>query len=260
MNDPHVEKLYYRFSSEDPTDMYDKAIPMVAKYESFDIEMKEGVLTAIPHAHYPDIESAKIAFETLIRSWEAVAFLSPGRYRIHFRFDRADVIDRNPTPGVISIHVNSAISLSSAMNVTVSRSMSKYPEPDMKFVASDLTEELIYRLKQYKDGRETLPQVAYYVLERLEHHFVKDGEKNVRDKLGQILRVDKAILKQIGNFSNKTDSRIGRHASNQDALISGKELAWLEEAVFQLVKRAGEIGNVKLTDLPQIEMKDLPEI
>jgi hypothetical protein len=97
-------------------------------------------------------------------------------------------------------------------------------------------------------------------LEKLEHHFVKVGEKNVRDKLGQILRVDKAVLKQIGNLSNKTDSRIGRHASNQDASISGKELVWLEEAIFRLVKRAGEIADTKSTDFPQIEMSDLPEI
>src|SRR5687767_14998213 len=104
MNDPHVAKLYYRFISEDPTVLFENAQPLTITLGSFDVEIKDGVLVAGPQEHYSDEESAKAAFEPFLHSWESASFLSPSKFRIRFKFDHADVVDRNPTPGRITLY------------------------------------------------------------------------------------------------------------------------------------------------------------
>ncbi len=66
MNDPHVEKLYYRFVSEDSDDRFEKAQPLTTTLGSFDIELREGLLIASPQAHYADEESARATFEPIV--------------------------------------------------------------------------------------------------------------------------------------------------------------------------------------------------
>src|SRR5215208_6033168 len=104
MNDPHVKKLYYRFISEDPTVLFENAQPLTLTLGSFEVEIKDSVLVAIPHEHYSDEDSAKAAFEPFLHSWESSSFLSSSKFRIRFKFDQADVIDRNPTPGRVTLY------------------------------------------------------------------------------------------------------------------------------------------------------------
>jgi hypothetical protein len=258
MNDPHVEKLYYRFISEDPNIRFEKAEPLQISVGSFDVEIQDSLLVAVPRDHFPNEESAKAAFEPILHSWESSVFLGPRKFRIRFKFDKADVVDRNQTPGRTTLYAHTAGSLESAGTITAILYSSKYPEPDLNFAASPLTDELIFRLQQYKDGRQTLPHVAYYILERLEKEFAGTKAKR-RKELARILNIDDDVLDKMGHFSNKPDARIGRHASSIDAPLSNKELNWLEEAVFRLVKRAGEISfGSKI--LPIIKMSDFPKL
>jgi hypothetical protein len=258
MNDPHVEKLYYRFISENPTVLFENAQPLTISLGSFDVEIKDSVLVAIPQEHYSDEERAKEAFEPLLHSWESSSFLSTSKFRIRFKFDQSNVIDRNPTPGKVTLYATGITSTLTFGTPTLTLRVSKYPEPDLNFVASPLTDELIFRLKQYKDGRQTLPHVAYYILERLEKEFGGTKAKR-RKELSKILNIDDDVLDKIGRFSNKPDARIGRHASSIDAPLSNNELNWLDQAVFRLVKRAGEINSGSKI-LPAINMSDFPKL
>ena len=253
MNDPHVANLFYRFISEDPSVLFDKAQPLTLNLGSFEVEIKDGGLVATPQEHYSDEESAKAAFEPFLHAWESTAFLRPSKYRIRFKFDHADVIDRNPTPGQVTLYARGIVSTATMGTPVITLHVSKYPEPDPNFVASLLTDELIFRLQQYKDGRQTLPHVGYYILERLEQEIA--GGK--RKQLAKILNVDFDVLDKIGRFSNKPDARIGRHASSTNDPLSDNEVNWLEEAIFRLVRRAGEINSGSQT-LPFITMSDLP--
>ncbi len=259
MNDPNFEKVYYHFITEKFTDKFDRASPLQMTQGDFEIELDKGMLTVTPLKHFPDVESAKAAIEPMLRSWESSTFLSHSRFRIHFRFHQADVIDRNPTPDNTTINVHSAQSVFVAGTVTVTREMNCYPAPSKSFVSSQLTDELIYRLQQYIDGREPLPTVAYYVLERLERVFVPDKVNDTRKELGKILNVEFKVLDNLGKISNKHDSIIGRHAGLKPNPITQMELGWLDEVVFRLVERVGEI-NASPISLPTIGMRDFSSL
>jgi hypothetical protein len=258
MNDPHVEKLYYRFKSEDPNVLFVNAQLLTVSFDSFDVEIKEDQLTAIPLEHYTDEASARASFEPLLRSWESSAFLSAARLRIRFTFEQADIVDRQPTPGNITISLRSISSTVSFGTPTFTVSRNSYPEPDKNFAASALTDELITRLQLYRDGKQTLPHVAYYILEKLEEELV-GSKPNKRKVLGKILSIHYDVLKNIGDISNKSDANIGRHASQLNIPLTSKELNWLEVAIFRLVKRVGEINNGS-NRLPLIQMTDLPDL
>ena len=258
MNDPHVEKLYYRFISENPGDSFEKAQPLTITLGSFSVEIHDGQLVATPKDHYPGEESAKVEFEPILHSWESSAFLSPIKLRIRFKFDHADVIDRNPTPGLVSLHVHGVETIFTLGTPTLTVVHNLYPSPDTGFVASSLTDELIYRLQQYKDGRQTLPHVAYYILDKLEQEF-GEGKKGKRTEAAKVLNVNYAVLDKFGNYSNKPDVRIGRHASRHDIPLTREELVWLEEVAFRLVRRVGEI-NAGTTPLSPIGMDSFPPI
>lgn len=264
MNDPHVEKLYYRFISESPEDNFEKAQPLAITLGSFDVEIRDGRLCAIPQDHFPDEESAKTAFEPLLRSWESAAFLSPNKLRIRFKFDRAYIIDRNLTPGVIELNA-AHISISAyACGIAATVDHHLYPPPDMNFAASALTDELIYRLRQYKDGRQALPHVAYYILDRLEQEYFqgKSGKSEKTEKrkvLVRQLKIEGTVLDKFGSYSNKKDAKIGRHGSRIDTPLTSEELNWLEEVAFRIVKRVGEI-NSGINNLPDIKLSDFSKV
>ena len=78
--------------------------------------------------------------------------------------------------------------------------MGKYPAPDPSFESTPFTDELIYRLQQYRDRHELLPGVAYYILERLEQSLIGD-KKNRRRLLGGHMKVQKKVLEELSEGS-----------------------------------------------------------
>jgi hypothetical protein len=258
MNDPHVEKLYYQFISENLNDIFEKAEPLKLTIGSFDVELCKGILIVSPQQHFASEESAKTAFQPFLDSWKTIAFLSPSKFRINFLFEKSEIIDRKPNSGNVSLYVGGISTGVSFGKATLSRIINKYPAPDDNFVVSPLIDELVFRLQQYKDGKQTLPQVSYYILEKLEKEFVKIKIRK-RKELSKILIIEFAVLDKIGNFSNKPDAKIGRHAALVEKAITSKELRWLEEAIFKLVKRVGEY-YADSENLPLILMSDLPEL
>jgi hypothetical protein len=251
MNDPHVEELHYRFISENPSDRFDEALPLNVTLGMFDVELQEGSLIARPLEHYAGVESAKEDFEPHVRSWESAAFLNASRYRIRFEYTHAKVVDRNPPLDNLVLNLHSIDSIVVGEHVTITRSMPWYPSPDTGFQASSLTDELVYRLKRYRDGRDTLPVVAYYVLEALEREF--QGSKGAQ----QVLNVTDKVWHKLSKLSNHPDPEIGRHARNRSGIerrpFSQSELQWMEDIVFRLVRRVGEVNvGTEAAKLPKI--------
>src|SRR6266496_4154774 len=103
MPDPHVEALYYKFVNENEGNSFEGVSPWKGTLGPFDVELRDGNLIAHPHDHHADRESARQVLEPYLRDWESAAFLK-GRYRIKFHYDRADVMDRAPEPGSVTVY------------------------------------------------------------------------------------------------------------------------------------------------------------
>ncbi len=256
MNDPHVEVLHYRFKSEDPTDDFSDAQALSTIFGDFKVELKDQMLEARPQIHFPTPEEAKEALEPHLSAWEQNAALNPSRYRIHFEFDRADVVDRNPTPGVINVH--SAVSAVTSTNVILTRRLHAYPDPDNGFVSSDLTETMVRRFRDAQDGREGLTAMAYWALTVVIKQFGGKGNSG-RRKAAIELQVDPDVLRKLGELTSDVDDPVrGRKAGgHQDRSLSEKELRWIEIVVARLIRRVGE-HNHDPKNQPQIGLGDFP--
>lgn len=131
--------------------------------------------------------------------------------------------------------------------------MATYPDPDLSFRASPLTNELILRFKQYCDGREPLPGMAYWMLTRLEEEY--GGRRGA----AQRLRAHYGVLDKLGELtSTVADPEIGRKAKgSQKNQYTEAELKWMEGVVVRLIRRVGEL-NVGGKNLQEIALGDFP--
>ena len=255
MNDPHVEALHYRFISEDPSDLFDKAHPLAMQLGDFEVELRGEKLAIKPLVHYATQAEAKAAVEPYLRSWESAAFLSPSRFQIRFKFESANVIDRDPDPHNLTISLSAAAVGVSTARATLTRSMSKFPAPDVTFLASKLTDELIDRIKRYRDGREPLASMAYWMLNRLEKEY------GGRQQISRELKVHKDVLQELGRLSETSDPEHGRKAKPHGGptRLTQAQVKWLDETIVQLVRRVGEV-SANVNSRQQLSMRDLPPI
>jgi hypothetical protein len=171
MADPHVQALYYRFRSLNELDTFAKAAPLTGTLGDFNFALDSGTLTARPGSHFGDRESARDALEPHLRSWERDAFLSASNHRIEFRYDHADVVDRHPEAGSVTVYVEAAELLGMALDATVKRDNGRYPKPDASFATTPLTDNLAERLRRVRDREAEVPATAYYVLTALEAEY-----------------------------------------------------------------------------------------
>ncbi len=259
MNDPHVESLSFHFISEDPNDTFDETEPLIMSLGTFEVDLQNGKLTVRPQEHFANEESAKVAFEPLLHSWEITALLHEKRYRIRFKYDNAHVIDRNPSPPPSGTVVGLATltlegRLSAIGTLVASRNNKEYPNPDPSFQTSTLTDELIFRYKRYLDGRELLTTMANWVETRLRKEYGN------RSDVAKALNIHEEVLRNIGKFCATNDPLYGRKAQGKgpEKLTSAHRM-WLDKVIPLLILRVGKV-NDGLETHPQITLKDLPQL
>jgi hypothetical protein len=254
MNDPKVEKLYYRFLSIDPDDKFVDAQTLEFTKQGFKFRLENGMLTIIPDIKYSNPEELKPLIEPILKAWEFAAFIRDSRHRIRFVYRYADVIDLKPDPKNITIMLHPAELVATGHVAKMIRTNSLYPNPDNNYSTSALTEELVDRLKTYIDGRETLPSMSYYILDRVE--YVLAGKtRNRRKKISELLKIDWNILNRVGELSNRSDTKIGRHGNREPVPLTQDQIHWLEKVSFRLVERLAEY-NQDPNNLVLIMMKD----
>src|SRR5690349_7857955 len=95
MNDPHVERLFYKLHTGDNLS-FNAPPPLEGGTRAFRLRLENDELTAEILEHYPTEASARQRLESYLRAWEISANLDLGVGSIRFEFERADVIDRDP--------------------------------------------------------------------------------------------------------------------------------------------------------------------
>jgi hypothetical protein len=258
MNDPKVEALYYQFVSDNPNDKFDDVKTLIFADNGFDFNLDKDILTVCPQKQFSDPEQVKIEVEPILSAWEFSAFVRDNRHRIRFIYRDAKVIDLHPDPGNVTLNVQTGYFKLVGENVTLTVHNLAYPNPENNFVTSELTDELVDRLKQYTDGRETLPSMAYYILDRLEYALV-GKEKNKRNKLAEIFKIHWKVLDKLGKLSNRSDTKIGRHGNEEPLPLTQRQINWLEQVSFRLVARVAEY-NFNKNDLKLITLDDFPPL
>lgn len=255
MNDPHVVALSYQlvFGSnvryEPPQSKVTYARP------DFDIELFGGEIRFLPKAHFADRNSAQVACRPLVLAWEVAIALEVGSLDVKLQYKSTEIVDRNPTPGVFHIDAEAAGYAVSFIDANFIRSLRNYPKaPPLDFLLNPESDCIWQRYRMYKEGREPLLSMAYFILSMLEK------PRGGRQSAATTLNIDPAILGKIGKLSSTRGDNLSarKHESALGEALEFHEILWLEKAVENLVIHIGTSpeGRAKkpllMSDLPAL--------
>jgi hypothetical protein len=108
MNDPHVESLEYTLET-DPTLTFKAPPPLEHDTPDFNLRLKDGLLTVTMKTHAASEEEARRQVEPFLQAWELDQAIQRRRREMRFKFQRANVIDRNPMPGAKTLLAGAAL-------------------------------------------------------------------------------------------------------------------------------------------------------
>ena len=97
MNDPHVEQLRYRVTAASGLFSFENPPALVQDFDRFCIRLENEILTVEMKEHHASIQSAKEKVGEFIEDWEIHAALVYDWDVLQFKYENADVIDRNPS-------------------------------------------------------------------------------------------------------------------------------------------------------------------
>ncbi len=255
MNDPHVQTLYYRVKHSERV-TYENARSLEFENEAFQLRIENGVIEITMKVHLTTREDACAKVEPFLREWELTASLEfwPGDFE--FVYDRATVIDRNPTPGVYNLYLSTFTNESTFGKQLLQADLLKYPDPPSG-IARDADVELMFAAYcQYRAGERNFGGAAYYCLTALE------GPKRHKRRQHAASRyaVDEAVLSKLGELTDNKGGKQARKAKGAGAAFTVAEKRWLEETMKQLIRRAAEVAYDPSASRPQITMAGLPPL
>ena len=256
MQDPHVDAMHYVVSSGEGIS-YSNPEPVSFSNHVGAFDLTDGKLRIAPTEHFPDEDSACQAVEPFLRAWEIESDLMSHIGMIRFKFDRAEVIDRNPPPpgSPQVIKVKSALMVLVGESGSLPLTCSKYPQPPKTFHATLEVQHAYRRWLGYRLGKEPLQSMAYFVLTLLQ------SVAGNRRSAACSFQIEDHVLGTIGILSStKGDESTARKARASDGFqdLSDSENQWLEETIRRVIHRLGEQASG--APLTLISLRDLPNL
>lgn len=256
MRDPHIQTLHYEITSGEHISYRDpRPLSFSNHLGAFDVA--ENKLHVTPAEHFAHEVGAREAIEPFLRAWEIETDLNQNVEMIRFKFDRVEIVDRDPSPPGASqvIHAEAGSCVLVGSSATLHLTCSKYPDPPTGFRVTPEVQHAHRRWLGFRAGREPLQAMAYFVLTVLE------SSAGGRQAAARAYQIDSDVLGTIGRLSSTkgdegTARKAGAHNQYQD--LSGRERQWLEEAVRLVILRLGEHASGAHGSL--ITLKKLPAI
>jgi hypothetical protein len=253
MNDPHVETLFYRINHSEGVD-YSKAPLLELPEPKFTIYIEHKSARIDMRGHYAAVQDARDVVEPFLRLWELTAALNrnPGEWQ--FVYDRANVIDRNPTPGAAIFAASGHVEVS-GKGVMLRHGRASFPPPPVGMARDVAVDFMFYRYCMWREGRTTLTDTANCCLTMLEF---KAGD---RKKASPLYGVSSKVLNKLGLLLDTkggiTEARKGKAAH---ANFTPAERQWIIKLIPILIRRAAEVAFDRTASHPQITMADLPPL
>ena len=251
MNDPHVEALVYIVDHEDSVD-YVNAAPLQFEHPVFHLTVEDGEARFEPKEHFPTEESARAAVQPFIDRWEFEESLKSGPNQFNLRFQRPIMIDRKPTPGVVTLRVDETILITDEVSFRISRPYPEPPSDNPTNIHDPDVRTMHARFAGYRQGREPLASMSYFCLTVLETKFRSRGEAAHKCK------IDLAVLRKIGDLTANRGGPQARKAGGAGTELSSQEISFLSQAIAKLILRVAQVAADPNQNLPQISLPDLP--
>lgn len=250
MNDPHVVALTYRIE-HGPSKDFSRTERLAHKESGFRIKVDDGQVRFEFKGHYATEEAAREVIEDYIRRWEFTAGLSRGPGYFKMRFDRAEIEDRKPTPGAVSLLGQPTRFSFTTSVATVTVSPSRYPPPPSEVSLSADVETMYVAYADFCQGRKSLVGMAYFCLDILQ-------SPNGRKGAAEAYQISRKVLKRIQVLSSTRGGQQARKEIGRHQDLTDQERYFLEEATKAIIYRAAEKAHAPDSDLPKITLSDLP--
>ena len=164
MNDPHVVVLHYKIDHASWVD-YSGAGAFDRREDAFDVHVEDGHVHFTMKTHFATERDARCLVEDYVRSWELHAVLEGGPGTFRLRFDWADIEDRSPTLGVVSLAARPITATVTMSKAQLTVSPSTYPSPPATSLErSPDVESMLRRYLRYFEDRDRLPEMANFCL------------------------------------------------------------------------------------------------
>jgi hypothetical protein len=137
VRDPHVQVMHYHIGSGEGISYHDPEPLSFTNYlGAFDLA--DNRLHVTPAEHFANEEDARRAVEPFLRAWEIDSDLSSNIGMIRFKFERVELVDRDPpppgSPQVINIKAASMVLVGASASLHIT--CRKYPQPPTAFRAT----------------------------------------------------------------------------------------------------------------------------
>lgn len=253
MNDPHVESLTYEIGTGRENICYGEPPPVSFDNHFGSFHLEDGKLTVELGDHFSSAEQACQTVDPFLRSWELRTDLNANLGQLRFKFLTAEIIDRKPPrPGEnVVLQVQSSAHLTFSSHVALGITCNLYPDPPTAFATTVDVESAHARWAGFRDGKEPLQSMSYFVLTLIE------GLAGNRKQAANHFGIDLDVLHKIGELSSATGDATTARKANFRAM-TGAENAWLEAAIRKVILRLGEYASAIALD--RITFADMPKL
>ncbi len=176
MRDPHVQTMHYEIGCGEGIS-YRNPEPLSFSNHLGNFHLVDNKLRVMPAEYFADEDEARRTIELFLRAWEIDTDLSSNVGMIRFKFERVDLVDRDPPPPGSSqvIHVKAGSMLLMGSNATLLLTSRRYPKPPKTFSATPEVQHVYRRWLGFRSGKEPLQSMAYFVLTLLHRYPISGG-------------------------------------------------------------------------------------
>lgn len=263
MNDPHVVALLYRVKHSRSVD-YSAAEPIEREEEAFTVHVRNEEVRFKMKRHYSSINDAREALDEYIRAWEFAAGLRYGPDAFGLEFTKSEILDRKPTPGVISLCPD-AVLAETVVEAQLTVGYSTYPAPPLTIKVTDDARSMYDRFVRSLAGDEPLASMAYFCLTVLEASVDRPSQKRRRRRnkkrpaAADKYRIEERVLDEISRLSSVKGGADARKADGTDSDFTTEDRRFLTEAVKKIIYRMAEaacgsetLSTIRFCDLPPL--------
>ena len=262
MNDPHVVALIYTVDHGNSV-IYDEAEPLCQEEEGFRLKVKDKKAWFYLKDHYATEADARKVIEEFIHVWEFDVCLKRGPDFFRLKFEKAEIEDRSPTPGVVNVAVTFRAGIPT-LSIAASVVVPSYPSPPSDISVTPDVKTMYDRCIGYRRGHEPLTGMAYFCLNFLEYlakEHQNKGQTKIkrRDAAAEYFQIGKKVLSRIGKLSTERGGPLGaRKHKGVHRELTSEERQFLEEAIKKMIRRVAEKAHAPKKSLTKITFSDLP--
>ena len=259
MNDPQVVALIYHIEHNKSVS-YDDAKSFVRDEPEFRVKIKDKEVCFEFKKHYATESEARESIDEYIRIWELDAGLRHGPDYFKLKFDRAKIVDRNPTPGEIEVSAT-ITSGNPEWTINVIVAPANYPSPSSGLSIDPDVRTMYDRYMHYCRGHDSLPNMSNFCLTILEGTAKTQIKKKMgkRQAAAHYYHISRKVLNKIGELASKKGGVFeARKREGVDEDLTEQERRFLKEAIVKMIYRTAEKANDPMKNLRQIILNDLP--